>query len=310
MPTGTQGMQRDNSTWRDGRGQPQGHRRDHLRGTPTRGGRGQSRAQTHTQGHDSRGQESGHGACWAGSIPSTAYTPDKGSPTGRFCRESQGSLTAPREGDSPPSRSRAELRSSQASNGRAASARYHGNGRIPPLSAASLPPPLLCLVFPPPAPREGRAARLSGGSGGRAEMGPRTRRPPSPPARPAGLTRSDCSSSPWHRRLRKDFCSRHSVCRVVRNTVPPTLSRTHLPQPPVPAGGAASPASILNACRGVHSPGSCSCACARGEARGACRCGAWGIPGTVVLSGRDGRWGGSGVRRPPGAAELAHTLGC
>lgn len=64
-------------------------------------------------------------------------------------------------------------------------------------------------------------------------------------AHPVGLTRSDCSSSPWHRRLRKDFCSRHSVCLVVRNTVPPTLSRTHLPQPPAPAGGAASPASIL-----------------------------------------------------------------
>lgn len=51
---------------------------------------------------------------------------------------------------------------------------------------------------------------------------------------PSCLTRSDCSSSPWHRRHRKDFCSRHRVCLVVRKTVPPTLSFTHLAW--VPAG--------------------------------------------------------------------------
>lgn len=45
---------------------------------------------------------------------------------------------------------------------------------------------------------------------------------------PSCLTRSDCSSSPWHKRHRKDFCSRHKVCLVVRKTVPPTLSLTHL----------------------------------------------------------------------------------
>lgn len=55
---------------------------------------------------------------------------------------------------------------------------------------------------------------------------------------PSCLTRSDCSSSPWHKRQRKDFCSRHRVCLVVRKTVPPTLSLTHLAW--VPAGGGMS----------------------------------------------------------------------
>lgn len=55
---------------------------------------------------------------------------------------------------------------------------------------------------------------------------------------PSCLTRSDCSSSPWHKRHRKDFCSRHRVCLVVRKTVPPTLSLTHLAW--VPAGGGMS----------------------------------------------------------------------
>lgn len=55
---------------------------------------------------------------------------------------------------------------------------------------------------------------------------------------PSCLTRSDCSSSPWHKRHRKDFCSRHRVCLVVRKTVPPTLSLTHLAW--VPEGGGMS----------------------------------------------------------------------
>lgn len=55
---------------------------------------------------------------------------------------------------------------------------------------------------------------------------------------PSCLTRSDCSSSPWHKRHRKDFCSRHRVCLVVRKTVPPTLSLTHLAW--VPADGGVS----------------------------------------------------------------------
>lgn len=54
--------------------------------------------------------------------------------------------------------------------------------------------------------------------------------------RPSCLTRSDCSSSPWHKRQRKDFCSRHRVCLVVRKTVPPTLSLTHLAWVPAGAG--------------------------------------------------------------------------
>lgn len=55
---------------------------------------------------------------------------------------------------------------------------------------------------------------------------------------PSCLTRSDCSSSPWHKRHRKDFCSRQRVCLVVRKMVPPTLSLTHLAA--VPAGSGVS----------------------------------------------------------------------
>ncbi len=43
------------------------------------------------------------------------------------------------------------------------------------------------------------------------------------------LTVSECKSCCWHSRYRNEVCSFSSVCRVVRNTVPPTLRRTHLP---------------------------------------------------------------------------------
>lgn len=126
--------------------------------------------------------------------------------------------------------------------------RCHGNGHSYSSRLRFLPPP------PASAPRlrilgkpeaEGRTSGTEGRAG-----------PGHLPSVGSRLTLSDCSSSPWHRRLRKDFCSRHSVWRVVRNTVPPTFSRTHLPQPPpgrppAPTGGAASPASILIAGRGV-----------------------------------------------------------
>lgn len=75
--------------------------------------------------------------------------------------------------------------------------------------------------------------------------------------------------------------------------MPPTLSRTHLPQPPaarppIPAGGAASPASILPA-----RPGVCIL---RARRLGAGRYRAPGMPGAVVRApGRGGRGGGGGV---------------
>lgn len=51
---------------------------------------------------------------------------------------------------------------------------------------------------------------------------------------PSGLTVSECRSCCWHSRYRNEVCSLRRVCRVVRNTVPPTFSRTHFPLfPPV-----------------------------------------------------------------------------
>lgn len=45
---------------------------------------------------------------------------------------------------------------------------------------------------------------------------------------------SECRSCCWHSRYRNEVCSFRRVCRVVRNTVPPTFSRTHFPLfPPV-----------------------------------------------------------------------------
>ncbi|CAL8283961.1 unnamed protein product [Merluccius merluccius] len=45
------------------------------------------------------------------------------------------------------------------------------------------------------------------------------------------MKRSSCC---WQSRYRKEVCSFSRVCRVVRNTVPPTFSRTHFPLfPPV-----------------------------------------------------------------------------
>lgn len=131
--------------------------------------------------------------------------------------------------------------------------RRPGDGHIPHSGSTSSrprPPPAL---LPPVPPASGSSAptgrvprRAGGGRTAQPDSGERGDPRTPPPRTPGRRTRSDCSSSPWHRRLRKDFCSRHSVCRVVRNTVPPTLSRTHLLQPP-----AASRASILPAGRGV-----------------------------------------------------------
>lgn len=49
-----------------------------------------------------------------------------------------------------------------------------------------------------------------------------------------GLTVSECRSCCWQSRYRNEVCSFRSVCLVVRNTVPPTFSRTHFPLFPPP----------------------------------------------------------------------------
>lgn len=72
--------------------------------------------------------------------------------------------------------------------------------------------------------------------------------------------------------------------------MPPTLSRTHLPQPPAPAGGAASPASIL-----IALPSVCILRARRLEVG---RYRAPGMPGAVVPAAKGGCGGSEDLAFP------------